>query len=83
MTCYAKTNRSEKMKIRYAWSPRTADPAEVTTLELTTEHVPRIGELVEIEIQVTKEEWCVKSGRVKDVIWTVRREPMVSVLLGA
>ena len=71
------------MKIRYAWSPRTADPAEVTSLELTTEHVPRVGELVEIEIQLTKEEWCVKSGRVKDVIWTVRREPMVSVLLGA
>jgi hypothetical protein len=71
------------MKIRYAWNPRTADPAEVTSLELTADHVPRVGELVEIEIQLTKKEWCVKSGRVKDVIWTVRREPMVSVLLGA
>lgn len=49
----------------------------------TTEHVPRVGELVEIEIQLTKEEWCVKSGRVKDIIWTVRREQMVSALLGA
>ena len=71
------------MKIRYAWSPRTTDPDEVTSLELTADHVPRIGELVEIEIQITQNEWVVKSGRVKDVIWTVRREPMVSVLLGA
>jgi hypothetical protein len=71
------------MKIRYAWSPRTTDHAEVTSLELTADQVPRVGELVEIEIQLTQGEWCVRSGRVKDVIWTVRREPMVSVLLGA
>lgn len=71
------------MKIRYAWIPRSVDTEEVTSLELTTEHVPRVGELVEIEIQLTKEEWCVKSGRVKDIIWTVRREQMVSALLGA
>lgn len=71
------------MKIRYAWNRHTADPAEVTSLELTADHVPRVGELVEIEIQLTQDEWCVKSGRVKDVIWSVRREPMVSVLLGA
>lgn len=69
------------MKIRYTWSPRTAAPEEVTSLELTG-HVPRVGELVEIEIQLTKDEWVVKSGRVKDVIWSVRREPLVSVLLG-
>lgn len=55
----------------------------MTALELETEQIPRIGELVEIQIQLTKDEWCVKSGRVKDVIWNVRREPMVSVLLGA
>ena len=71
------------MKIRYAWNPKGNGPDEVTALELETEQIPRIGELVEIEIQLTKDEWCVKSGRVKDVIWTVRREPMVSVLLGA
>jgi hypothetical protein len=55
----------------------------VTALDLTTDHVPRIGELVEIEIQLSKDEWVVRSGRVKDVIWSVRREPVVSVLLGA
>lgn len=71
------------MKIRYAWSATKNDPAEVTAIELEAEHIPRGGELVEIEIQLTKDEWVVKSGRVKDVIWTVRREPMVSVLLGA
>lgn len=71
------------MKIRYAWSPKGTDPAEVTALELEADHIPRAGELVEIEIQLSKDEWVVKSGRVKDVIWTVRREPMVSVLLGA
>ena len=71
------------MNIRYAWSPRTADHAEVTNVDMTADYVPRIGELVEIQVQITKDEWCVKSGRVKDVIWTVRREPMVSVLLGA
>ncbi len=71
------------MKIRYAWSARTSDPKEVTSIELKTEHVPRVGELVEIEIQLTKDEWCVKSGRVRDVIWTVRRESKVTVLLGA
>ena len=70
------------MKIRYAWSPRTADPEEVTSLELMTDHVPRVGELVDIEIQLTKDERVTKSGRVKDVIWSVRREPLVSVLLG-
>lgn len=70
------------MKIRYAWSPRTAAPEEVTSLELMTDHVPRVGELVDIEIQLTKDEWVTKSGRVKDVIWSVRREPLVSVLLG-
>ena len=71
------------VKIRYAWNPSTTDPNEVTRLDLTTDHVPRTGELVEIEIQITQNEWVVKSGRVNDVIWTVRREPMVSVLLGA
>ena len=71
------------MKIRYAWSPRGSDPNEVTALEVEAAHIPRVGELVELEIQLTKDEWVVKSGRVKDVIWTIRREPMVSVLLGA
>ena len=71
------------MKIRYAWSAKSADPAEVTAIELEADHIPREGELVEIKIQSTKDELVVKSGRVKDVIWTVRSEPMVSVLLGA
>jgi len=71
------------MKIRYAWSPRGIDPAEVTAIELEATHIPRAGELVEIHIQLTKDEWVVATGRVKDVIWTVRREPIVSVLLGA
>ena len=70
------------MKIRYAWIPRTDDPEEVTSLELMTDHVPRVGEQVDIEIQLTKDEWVIKSGCVKDVIWTVRRDPQVSVLLG-
>ena len=70
------------MKIRYAWSPKGTDPAEVTTLEMQSEYLPRVGDLVEIEIQLTKEEWVVKSGRVKDVIWSVSSRPMVSVLLG-
>ena len=70
------------MKILYAWNPHTADPDEVTSLELMTDHVPRVGELVNIEIQLTKDEWVIKSGRVKDVIWSERREPLVSVLLG-
>jgi hypothetical protein len=73
----------ETMKIKYTWSPRTTDPEEVTSLVLAADHVPRNGELVEIEIQISKDEWVAASGRVKDVIWTVRREPMVSVLLGA
>ena len=71
------------MKIRYAWSPRTASHEEVTSIEQMTDYVPRVGELVDIEIQLTKGEWVTKSGRVKDVIWSVRREPLVSVLLGA
>ena len=71
------------MKIMYAWCPIGTDPAEVTVLELATDHVPRVGELVEIQIQLTKDEWVLKSGRVKDVIWSAKREPMVSVLLGA
>ena len=72
------------MKIRYAWAATKADPKEVTAIELDADHIPREGELVEIEIQLSKDEWVVKSGRVKDVIWTVRhREPMVSVILGA
>lgn len=71
------------MKIRYAWSATKNDQAEVTAIELEAEHIPRVGEMVEIEVHLTKDEWVVKSGRVKDVIWTVRREPMVSVLLGA
>lgn len=69
------------MKIRYAWTPRTADPAEVTSLELTTDHVPRIGEMVDIRVQLTQEHWCVLAARVKDVVWSIRREPMVTLLL--
>ena len=71
------------MKIRYAWSPSKASPEEVTSIDLMTDYVPRVGEWVDIEIQLTKDEWVTKSGRVKDVIWSVRREPLVSVLLGA
>ena len=71
------------MKIRYAWSPRGTNPAEVTALEMEAAQIPSVGELVEIQIQLDKDEWVVASGRVKDVIWSVRREPMVSVLLGA
>ena len=71
------------MKIRYAWAATKADPKEVTAIELDADHIPREGEFVEIEIQLSQDEWVVKSGRVIDVIWTVRREPMVSVILGA
>ena len=71
------------MNIKYAWSPRGADPDEVTSIEVQADHIPRKDELVEIEIQLTKDEWVMKSGRVRDVIWCVRREPMVTVLLGA
>lgn len=70
------------MRIRYAWSLQGAETAEVTNIELTSDHVPRIGELVEIKVQITKDEWVVKSGRVSDVIWVIHREPVVSVLLG-
>lgn len=70
------------MMIRYAWSPRTTSPAEVTALEVPSDHVPRVGELVDICVQLTQDEWCQASGRVKDVVWSVCRSPKVSVLLG-
>lgn len=71
------------MKIRYTWRPKGDGPAEITSIELDTNRVPLIGELVEINVQIAQDEWCQKSGRVKDVIWTIALQPMASVILGA
>jgi hypothetical protein len=75
------------MRIKYSWSPATTDPKEVTTIELECKSVPRVGELVDISIQIKTDEWCKKEGRVKDVCWLLRngmnRGPEVTVILGA
>ncbi len=70
------------MKIQYSWI-KSADAAEdASSLEINSEHIPRIGELVEINFQLGKDEWCAKSGRVKDVIWMVNHHgTMASVIL--
>lgn len=70
------------MKIQYSWTNGADVTEDASSLEINSEHIPRIGELVEINFQLGKDEWCVKSGRVKDVIWMVKHHgTMVSVIL--
>lgn len=70
------------MKIQYSWTNGADVTEDASSLEINSEHIPRIGELVEINFQLGKDEWCVKSGRVKDVIWMVNHyRTMVSVIL--
>jgi hypothetical protein len=50
---------------------------------LSVPSVPRIGDLVEIDVPVGEKESAVGSGRVQDVIWKQRHEGQeVTVILG-
>ncbi len=70
------------MEVKYVWTTSGYDPKEINSVTIYSDHIPRIGELVEIDWQLTKDEWATKSGRVKDVVHQVRREPSITVFLG-
>ena len=60
------------MDIKYFWPARNGDINEITDITIKSKAMPRIGELVDISIQVTKNERVEKMGRVKDITWYVR-----------
>lgn len=76
------------MIVRYSWSPETSDPNEITATEIEDAHVPREGELVEIDFREHDGTRVKKSGRVKDVVWRICkttsgvRARSVTVILG-
>jgi|APSaa5957512535_1039671.scaffolds.fasta_scaffold192742_2 hypothetical protein len=71
------------MQIKYFWPVRGGDPKEVCDITLEQEAVPRIGELVDIDVDIGGGEIVHKMGRVKDVTWYVRSEGYVTVFLDA
>ena len=70
------------MIVKYSWCSKTSDPNEITSVEVDTHHVPREGELVEIDIASDDGSKISKHGRVKDAIWVVRKTTSVTVILG-
>lgn len=62
------------MEIKYIWSAKSKDPNEVTSVTMNSDFVPRIGETVDIYVQVAKKEHVEKGGRVKDVMWYIRNK---------
>jgi hypothetical protein len=56
-----------KIEITF-WLPlKTTDPNEVKTLTMMLEHVPRTGELVDLDVRLDTGERVTRSIRVKDV----------------
>lgn len=75
------------MQITYRWPAEGKDPDEVTSVTYGKGPVPRIGELVDIDILIntkTKER-ARKYSRVRDVKWSVgdRGAAFVTVVLAA
>lgn len=70
------------MKIKFKWAARTSNPKEITDITLDQAHIPKKGELVEIEIQIEKNQWIRKAGRVLDVKHYIKRDSSVTVFLG-
>ena len=72
------------MRVKFAWTTSGNKQKEFCDVELQLDNLPRVGELVELSVQVTQIEWLNKAGRVKDVIYQISaRDCKVTVLLGA
>jgi hypothetical protein len=68
--------------INYKWRTRTTDPQEIDGVTLVVETVPRVGDLVEIDVPVSDKENARGSGRVSNVIWKHRHDGLqVTVFL--
>lgn len=58
------------------WLPlKTTDPNEVKTLTMMLEHVPRTGELVDLDVRLDTGERITRSIRVKDVHRYIKFNP--------
>lgn len=69
------------MNIQYIWQQKSNDPNEIDSITMKSEAVPRIGDTVNISIDISKKETVVKIGIVKDVAWYVRKKSYVCVYL--
>lgn len=64
------------MKITFSW----IDENRTQHVDTESDQIPRVGEQVSINIQITKEDWVRTQKRVDDVIWNIGREPSVILL---
>jgi len=69
------------MNIQYIWLPKSSDQNKFDSVTMKSEHVPRIGDTVNISIDISKNETIEKIGVVKDVAWYVRKKSYVCVYL--
>jgi len=69
------------MDIKYIWQPKSNDPNEVDGVTIRSDTVPRIGDTVNISIDISKNESIEKIGVVKDVAWYLRKKSYVCVYL--
>ena len=68
--------------INYKWRTITTDPQEIDGVTLVVEAVPRVGDLVDIDVPVSDKENARGSGRVSNVIWKHRHDGLqVTVFL--
>lgn len=76
------------MIVKYSWMAETSAPHEITAIEIEDVAIPRQGDLVEIALSEKTGTRVNKSGRVKDVIWSIRettggtKVASVTVILG-
>jgi adenylate cyclase class IV len=71
------------MEVKFSWATSGKNPREVCDLTLDLDCVPRLGKYVDLSVQVARDEWVHKSGRVKDVIWQITAKGRkATVILG-
>lgn len=55
--------------IEYKWRAKTSDPREIVSVAIRAEQVPRVGELVTVDVPINDKESAYGSGRVSQVHW--------------
>jgi hypothetical protein len=69
------------MLVKYKWHPTTNDPKAINGVEVDQLVIPRLGEKVDIRIQITRDEFAEKHGTVKSVTHAIEREPYIWIFI--
>ena len=70
-----------RINVKFSWPTSSANHEEINSITILMDRVPRIGELLYIDVKVDDEEFINKTLRVKDVWWKIRNDSYSVIII--